>query len=527
MRNGKRKFLRIITEFIILIFLLIFLSIILIQNNSRFFFNLIKGGFLSAAPPGLYSLSIGNFEVDFISGNLILKDLKLGINRDILDKSGAKKRKLVELSIGKAEFYNISWIDLIFKNRISTDASILKNGNLSYFFIRNPVSGKGGKKRKPLKIKSDLLKINNISFKYFTKSKSIPEVSIKKCSLNLKNLRVNSSSKISSKKNLYFSDPDLKLEDIFIFVKNRRYFLKIGYIDLTKIPDSAIVEDFTYSSYNPGNMNNSVQVKSKYIKIASPFFMTLDEGIGFKAQRIELIFPELNVFHKRKAKKRKKTHIFPHQFLDKISFPLRTGEIVIKNGIVRYSEHNRNEPREETIFISKIFGNFDGLNNIPRKDRPKYRKLNLIGLFMGKSNMKLALTIPGKNTKKNYYLYGRMSGTRLNIINDFISRNARIKFRSGYLEKLLLHLWINRDYAKGDLSVIYKNLKISVLKKKNIRRKRGLVSFLANTLIRNSNNIASPKFRKAKIYYPIPGNISFANYIWRAILSGIKFSVGL
>ncbi|RYD76591.1 MAG: hypothetical protein EOP55_11135 [Sphingobacteriales bacterium] len=58
--------------------------------------------------------------------------------------------------------------------------------------------------------------------------------------------------------------------------------------------------------------------------------------------------------------------------------------------------------------------------------------------------------------------------------------------------------------------------------------KRGLLSFLANALIINSENPgADGKFISATVKYDRQQNTSFFNMIWKSLFIGIKHSIGI
>jgi hypothetical protein len=79
------------------------------------------------------------------------------------------------------------------------------------------------------------------------------------------------------------------------------------------------------------------------------------------------------------------------------------------------------------------------------------------------------------------------------------------------------------------MKLFYRNLKISLLKVKEggKYKKKGFKSLMANIFLRQNNPKRGKPIKVGEILYIREQPISIFAYIWKAILSGFKSSVGL
>lgn len=106
---------------------------------------------------------------------------------------------------------------------------------------------------------------------------------------------------------------------------------------------------------------------------------------------------------------------------------------------------------------------------------------------------------------------------------------ALIRVKDGKVNEINFNLTGNDTSAKGDFVMKYENLKVDVLKRdkdsKEIK-KRGLLTFAANLIVKN-NNPNNGTLRKEKPEYDRDIYKSFFNLVWKTIFEGMGKTVGL
>ena len=81
------------------------------------------------------------------------------------------------------------------------------------------------------------------------------------------------------------------------------------------------------------------------------------------------------------------------------------------------------------------------------------------------------------------------------------------------------------------MQLYYNKLKVKLLKEGEDGKpaqKKGLLSFLANTLIiKDANPSKGDAVRTAKIHFERPAGASFFNLLWKSVFVGMRETVGL
>jgi len=107
-----------------------------------------------------------------------------------------------------------------------------------------------------------------------------------------------------------------------------------------------------------------------------------------------------------------------------------------------------------------------------------------------------------------------------------------VKITSGDIKRFTFDVKANRKVFKGDISLLYNDLKISLLKADTANdrlKKQALLSIFANLfLVKHNNPDAVDKApRIAKVVYVRPKDSPFFKTIWKTLLEGIKLCAGL
>lgn len=529
MRIGKWKFLKIFVDLAIFFCLIILLFLTLIQNNGNYFIDLLQKRIFENKTKNIYLLTKGKTDIDFLSGYLSLENLNLEIKNDNFLTLNKKPCRLAEIKIKKLKIFGISWINLILKNKISAEKISLDGGKISYFYFpKNCNSKKKKRRKKSLDLSFSIFSLNNISFNYFKGSFVNPSLVMNENILKLKNFQIKTSESVPLIHSISFLSPEFISSHISIFLRKRSYYLKINSINLSSAKKSGSINGIYFSPVKISEVSNYTSIKIKKVKLlVADLFSIPGEG-KINAEKVSLISPKLKIYHIRKSGKKSKKKLFPHEFIKKIGFNFNIRDLDLKDGSFIYSEKISGEKQSESVYITGINGNVTEMSNFRSPDfNPKdpFLSINLSGRLMNRSTLKITFKIPVLTKTVSYYLSGKLNRTYPRIFNHFLSRNSKIRIDNGILDSLKLHLWANPLVAKGTLSIKYRNLKISILKKRDYKKKRKFYSFLANTIIRKNNYQKNGKFKKGKIDYPKDPKSSFLNYLWKAILSGIKSSI--
>ena len=106
---------------------------------------------------------------------------------------------------------------------------------------------------------------------------------------------------------------------------------------------------------------------------------------------------------------------------------------------------------------------------------------------------------------------------------------AMIKIDTGFIKGANFNLNGNDYGTKGDFVMRYNDFKISMFKKDEENKaikKRGFLSALANTLIKNDNP-QNGKLRSFTVEYDRDTSKSFFNLVWKAVFTGMRGTFGM
>ncbi len=220
----------------------------------------------------------------------------------------------------------------------------------------------------------------------------------------------------------------------------------------------------------------------------------------------------------------------PHQALYKLKLPININKLIASNTAIEYKERNGLSDTSGSISFSK---SRIEITNITNHVKPKENVMNvdLTTSFIGKVpmviNMKFFLDqVKDGATEITVKSHQPFDGR---ILNKSIEPMGLVRIDKGNMNSIDAHLTTDNLYARGNFTVQYTNLKLSLLKRKKQSdkfNKRDIISLLANVVVKN-NNPNNDKLRTATINYKRDEYKSFFNMIWKFAFAGIKDVMGV
>lgn len=220
----------------------------------------------------------------------------------------------------------------------------------------------------------------------------------------------------------------------------------------------------------------------------------------------------------------------PHQALYKLKLPIAINKLIATNTTIEYKERNGLSDTSGSISFAKSRVE---ITNITNHVKPKESVMNvdmatsLIGQVPMMINMKFFLNRvkdgAAEITVKSHQPFDAR------ILNKSIEPMGLVRIDKGNMNSIDAHLTTDNLYARGNFTVQYTNLKLSLLKRKKQSdkfNKRDIISLLANVIVKN-NNPNNDKLRTATINYKRNEYKSFFNMIWKFAFAGIKDVMGV
>ena len=455
---------------------------------------------------GLYIIDYDRVELDFFQGVFQVKNLSIHLDKTMLAKikTGASPRRtLVETTIPGLKMEGISIFHLVFSQSLKMNKLSLKKGKLAIF--KRVAPGQAV-----------------LIFQ-------VPEVSLQFSQLTIYPYISMAAGEVILKEPAFFTGDGfytLKAKTANLSKSRRSSFISLDSLEL--IPGH---KKYQFAR-KKGHQCDRFHLQIDNITSREIDFNDLFRNQLFYSQLLTIKNPRLEVCRDKNIpqKTNRPPRKFPQQLLRELDFQLRIDHIRISNGHIDFIEHAKDEKTAGKVFVNEIQANLDNVSNYPGLPGEKpAMKLTASAKIMGKGILKASFTIPGDDKKNAFKFTVSLGRMDMREFNSVLVPNSHIGIRSGIIDKAEVSTRCDNRQAKGEMKLFYRNLKVSLLKVKEggIYRKNGFKSIMANIFIRQNNPKPGKPLRVGQILFIREQPISIFAFIWKALLSGFKSSVGL
>ena len=384
---------------------------------------------------------------------------------------------------------------------------------------------------------------NNISFKYINNNGAKPrEDSVKNLNITLKDYLIDPHSSADKRRLYLLKDVVIKLNNYTFATPDSLYHIRLDQLDFSASSGKLNIRSLgVVPRYNEMEFAKSLGYsKDRYAIQMSDLSL---EGINLPLYILkqELLAKEMTVangsvkvFNNKALPKliTEKIGRYPHQLLQRVQGKLTIEKLNLSNVDISYSEYDEDSQQKGTITFENTSGSFSNVTNMPKyKTKNPWMTANLTTYLMGRGKLDVGFkfNLEAKDGAFSYSgLLGNMDGRSLNRITRPL---GMIAIKSGDVKRLEFQVDANDRIANGVMKFEYNNLSVNLLKREegeNRLVRQGWMSFLANAIILNPNNPSKEGMLvTAKIHETRAKNGSFFHFIWKSLLQGIKYSVGV
>lgn len=220
----------------------------------------------------------------------------------------------------------------------------------------------------------------------------------------------------------------------------------------------------------------------------------------------------------------------PQQALRNLNKKITVEELKICNGHFTYEEHHENKDKPGMVYISDLEIEVLNISNEQQwiKDHPSM-EINIEGKLMGKGLLKGQIDMPLNDLQDRFTFSGSLGKMEIVPLNSMLEPITEFSLKSGVVDHVNFSAKLNNDFATGGtMELLYHDLKVAVLKeRKKIHemKEKGVLSFLANEIIRSDNPSHDHPPKKANLFFERNKNKGLGNYLWKTLLSGIKETI--
>ncbi|SDC99698.1 protein of unknown function [Algoriphagus faecimaris] len=339
----------------------------------------------------------------------------------------------------------------------------------------------------------------------------------------------------------FFLDEDLRLSisDYQIYSKDSLEVLRVKKASVSE--RNLILEGVQFSPAmgryeylrKVGFQTDAIQLGVDRIAVESINTEKLISGQGLEAKRVHATGMHVDVLRdKRIPQKEGVIKLMPQEIFQDLPFNVRVDSILVEDGFVRYQEFVANSMSPGKIEFENLevvltpFAISDSTTEHPIA----HSFLLARSALMGSGELDLQVQM---HYAPPYEMEVTVQVDRFDLtqINDMLSKGAFLEINSGEVLKGDWNFRLDKEEAFGRMDFRYEGLKVTFLDSVTLekgRGKLGLMTFLANTLIKNNN---PRKFLgnvvRSDIYLKRDQSKFIFNAWWKATLTGLKGSVGL
>jgi hypothetical protein len=508
------------------------------------------------ATDSLYRIEFSTVNTNFLLGNASVSDVKIIPDTNIYNKLITLKRapnNIYEVSLKKLTIRNFHPFRIYKDKRLNVDQLLFEHPkvtmiNRQFDFNENrpPRPNKSPYEyiSKFLKeVSAEQIRLNDISFKYINKNQPVPEIdSVNKLDITLKDWLIDAQSATDPTRIYLLKDVLIKLNDYQFATPDSLYFVQMNEFSFAASTGKLNIKKFgvvpRYSEMDFGRKTGfskerfSIQLSDINLNgIDLPLYVKKRE---FAANEMNITNGYISVFNNNELPGQGVERVgkFPHQLLQMVKAQLTVKKLNLSDVDISYAEYDGDSKQKGRITFEKTSGTILNVTNAEKiKSKNPFMLANLNTYMMGQGKLMVNFKFD-LNAKNGAFSYnGELSNMDGGVLNRITKPLGMLQVNSGVVKKLSFNVVADEAKASGNLNFQYKDLSIGLMKKvqgKNRLVKLGLFSMLANSLvIRPDNPDANGITVPASIYFQRDPRISFFSFIWKTLLQGIKYTVGL
>lgn len=500
---------------------------------------------------GLYNINYSSLEIDEIAGDLSVSNMMLSYDSvKYLDfeKQGKTPSVLLNIFIPEINISGVKTPRALINHEIVGRKLEIKNPVIN---IKYTNEGKDFSKAAPSKevyeqllgnlhlIRADTIVVSGAQITTMSHKTNKPFVQIKDVIITLVDVKVDSISNedttrmLFSKKvsigcgSLFWSSPNKLYKYIAdsIFISSVSKHLSVKTIKiLPALSEDAFVKalpvqddrfDFLLSDIEMRNINMFRLLEENLVADSM-----LIGSARFKIYR-DLIIPR---------DKKIRVGYYPHQVLQKIPVSINVGKIIASNSFIEYKERSRITRKSGKVQFYNVNAAISNFTNDKEAIAVNHvMTADISSTFLNKAPVKVNWVFYLLHPKGRFNVRGSVGAIDGPSLNPLIEPMGPAHIKEGKFNGVEFNLQ-GYDYGMdGTVNMIYKNLKVAVLRKdKNTKqmKKKGLISFVANIFLKNSNPQKNEDVRIAKVHLDRDVNHSIYFLAWKTLFKGIKEIAG-
>jgi hypothetical protein len=463
----------------------------------------------------LYRINFQDIRLNLLTGTAVLDNVSLSPDTAVFNKLKTLRLApvhLFQLKLKKLQINHVSVLTAYFKKRVEMNSIVLEQPSID--MIRHEVPKRTdtlkdertlyqliSKTLRSVRVKT--IKIVDADFAYVNGRTLKPLNSVKHFSVNVKDLLIDSLSQFDSTRVYYARDIAFKLTGYRSLGKDKMYTMKIdtiagsmaekmirikGFQMIPMYPDLAFTRKYKYGK-------DRYDLNFDEINLAGVDFMKLNDEGSLYARSLKIGPARAGIFVNRELPPPPnfdKVRNFPHVAIRRIPMPTAIDSVIIKNVDVAYTEYNPISEKKGTVYFQNLTGRITNLTNDSSrlaKDNHAIASLSALVMKTSRIDVRINFNLTDKNAAFHYK--GSVGPMNMLVLNPMAKNMGLVEIERGKMQKTEFDIRANSKGSSGTVRFYYTDLKVKLLSEAEngkAPKKKGFLSFLANTLLIKNNN---------------------------------------
>lgn len=214
-----------------------------------------------------------------------------------------------------------------------------------------------------------------------------------------------------------------------------------------------------------------------------------------------------------------------------IPIKIKIDSILVRNAVCSYEEVAEGATIPGRIHFNKVNAVITGFSNrFPGDPGSAVLAVHASCMLMNKARLHVYYGFPLNTEKMVFDCSGSLYDMPFTEMNKVLEPIAKVSAVQGEIDTMIFSFHAGDQYSEGEMKLLYHDLKIQILKKKDglHNQVEHIFSFLAHSFIIKENNpTRNQSVRITRIHYLRDTERFIFNYSLKSLLSGIKTSIGL
>lgn len=241
-----------------------------------------------------------------------------------------------------------------------------------------------------------------------------------------------------------------------------------------------------------------------------------EDLISFSAQKISIVQPKIGIYRNKLLPDSYSEKPMYSSLLRESPINIQIDSLQLKDAQFTYVERSKWENKGGKLEFNKMNVDITRLGNTYKNDT----QVRLTTLFMGSAPFEGTWSFNVLDPNDVFTFEGELHGLALNELNAFTQPYADTRLE-GIMQDVYFNIYGNGDTSTVDLKCKFNDVSIFLLKP-GTRKKKKLLSALANVLVSTNSKHRGEDFKQVSVNVQRDKTKSSWNYIFKNIEEGMK-----